>query len=119
MIAIIWSVFAFLLISWTAVAWATAALTSWGAKAMTATGGVELLGSSGAASLPQWITAWMSPEALEAFVQTARFSAGIIEAALPWAGTAAGWLVPIIWIGWFLVALVMTVVAVVVHKVVR
>lgn len=119
MIAIIWSVFAFLLISWTAVAWATAALMNWGAQAMTATGGVELLGSAGATSLPQWITAWMGPEFLQALVDTAQFSAGMLEAVLPWAGAAAGWLVPIIWIGWFIVAILMTVVAVVVHKVVR
>jgi hypothetical protein len=43
----------------------------------------------------------------------------MLEAVLPWAGAAAGWLVPIIWIGWFIVAAFMTVVAVVVHKVVR
>lgn len=119
MIAIIWSVFTFLLISWTAVAWAAAALTSWGAQAMTRTGGVELLGASGAASLPQWITAWISPEFLQWIVQTAQFSAGLLEAVLPWAGAATAWLVPIIWIGWFIVAVFMTVVAVVVHKVVK
>lgn len=118
MIAIIWSVFAFLLISWTAIAWATAALTSWGAQTMTAPGGMEVLGASGA-MLPQWITAWMSPEVLQALVQTARFSAGVLEAVLPWAGAAAGWLIPIIWIGWFIVAIFMTVIAVVVHKVVK
>lgn len=123
MTGIIWIVFGVLLALWTAAVWLATAVTSWAAQALqsgTASGSIKV--PDVIEQLPQAVKDWLPGNLLElipTMVANLQRVVEMIETSLPWAGTAVGWLVPLLWIGWFIVALGLLVVALVAHVLVR
>ncbi|MBL0726641.1 hypothetical protein [Piscinibacter sp. HJYY11] len=123
MIAAIWIVFAVLLAVWTAAVWLASAVTNWAADALQAAGGIGAIRvPEVVALLPAWLRDWIPGDLLEllpGILASIQQAAQSIESVLPWAGTAIGWLAPILWVTWALVTLAMLVVTLVIHVAVR
>ncbi len=116
MTAAIWTLFAVLLSIWTGVVWLATGLTRWTSQAVEdgpRVDAADLPAVIGHA--PDWLAAWIPSDVLA----SVQWAAQLLEASLPWAGAAVGWLVPIAWLGWFLVASVLTIAALILHVIVR
>ena len=109
MIAAIWTLFALMLVLWTAGVWAAAQLAEWTARAV-ASGAVLQLEQAEAAlgSAPGWIREWIGPVLVDALLP-----------GMQWAGAAAAWLPPFLWAAWFIVAFLMVIGAVTGHLLIR
>jgi hypothetical protein len=116
MIALTWTLFAVLAVFWTALAWIAASATAWTAQALAAGTVGQAARDLAAVPVPEWLKLWVDPAWLQALAQWAADAAG---AGLPLAGTAAGWLVPAIWITWGAGALLLLLAAAGVHVLVR
>jgi hypothetical protein len=115
MIAFGWMLIALLALCWTAAAWLLAAATAWAAQALATGSAAQAARELTTLPLPGWLPAeWLQP--LQALAQWAVDAAG---SGLPLAGTAAGWLVPAIWIGWGLGLLLLLLLAAGMHMVLR
>lgn len=115
--ALIWTGFAVLLLIWTAVTWAAAQLAQWAAQALKGGSAPELANAgAGIANLPAWMGDWIAPELLQALLVAARWTGPALESTLPWAGAAVGLLSPLVWGGWFVVAVLLLVTAMVLHR---
>jgi hypothetical protein len=120
MTAAIWVLFAVLLSLWTGAVWLATQLMQWAARALedgTPVGAADLPALIGQA--PQWLAGWIPSDVLPAVRASVQWGAQLLETSLPWAGAALGWLIPIAWVGWFLVAAVLTAAAFLVHVIVR
>lgn len=120
MTAAIWTLFAVLLSLWTGAVWLATELTQWAAQAPEK--GVSLGTPDISAVLgraPDWLTAWIPPDLMPALMASVRWAGQLLETSLPWAGTAVGWLIPIAWVSWFLVATVLAIAAYMLHVIVR
>lgn len=120
MTAAVWTVFAVLLSLWTGLVWFVTEVTQWVSQAL------ERGAPVGAADLPAviaqapgWLTVWIPADLLPGLMASVQWAAQLLETSLPWAGTAVAWLVPIAWVGWFLVATVLAVAAFMLHMIVR
>jgi hypothetical protein len=122
-IAVIWIVFGVLLAAWTVVIWLSAAVTSWAAEALQAgAAGAGVTVPDVVARLPDWLKNAIPGDLLELlpeWLASLQKSIALVESVLPWAGEAIGWLVPLLWVGWFVVALGMAALALLVHVIVR
>ena len=120
MTAAIWTLFAVLLSLWTGVVWLATVLMRWASQALedgTRVGAADLPAVMGQA--PDWLTTWIPPDLLPGLLASVQWGAQWLETSLPWAGAVVGWLIPIAWVGWFLVAMVLTAAAFLVHVIVR
>jgi hypothetical protein len=119
MVAATWGVFAVLALLWTGGAAMGAALAGWTAEAIAT-------GTAGAAAreiaalpVPQWIAVWADPAWIQAMQAALLWTVEAGRNLLPMVGTAAGWLVPAVWIAWgFGMALLLTL-AIVAHLLLR
>lgn len=113
------AVFALLALLWTGGAALAAWLVQWTTQALASGGTLEIERELGAFPVPPWLAVWMDP----APVQAARSAlAWTVEAAgglLPLAGSAAQWLVPVVWVVWGLGLLVLLVAAGALHLLLR
>ena len=100
MIALAWTVFALLALAWTAAAWITAAGAAWGAQALASGSATHAARELAAVPLPDWLDIWIDATSLEALQSALRWAIDTASAVLPFAADAAGWLVPLVWIGW-------------------
>lgn len=119
MIALTWIVFAVLALLWTGSAWIASAATQWLAQALASGTAVQAARDVTALPLPAWMQVWIDPawlHAMQSFVQWAVEGAG---AGLPYAGTATGWLVPVIWVAWGIGFALLLLGAVAVHMLAR
>jgi hypothetical protein len=120
MTAAIWTLFAVLLSIWTGVVWLATELTRWTSQALeegTRVGAADLPAVIG--PMPDWLAAWLPADVLPAVLAGVQWATQLLETSLPWAGAAVGWLVAVAWVGWFLVALVLTIAAFMLHVIVR
>jgi hypothetical protein len=120
MTAAIWVLFAVLLSLWTGAVWLATQLMQWASRALedgTPVGAADLPAMISQA--PQWLAGWIPSDVLPAVLASVQWGAQLLETSLPWAGAALGWLIPIAWVGWFLVAAVLTAAAFLVHVIVR
>lgn len=119
MIALTWMLFALLALFWTAAAWMAAAVTGWTAQAFATGTAAQAARDITALPLPEWLASWIDPAWLQALQPLAQWAVDAAGAWLPLAGTAAGWLVPAIWIAWGIGLLLLLLTAAVVHFLVR
>lgn len=118
-IALGWILFALLALVWTATAWIAAAGTQWLAQAVASGTAAEAARELSAVPLPQWLAFWLDPAWLQAIESGVQWLAGIASASLPFAGSAASWLVPAVWVAWGLGMLLLAAGAACAHLLVR
>lgn len=96
----VWLLFGAMALAWTAGVWLTAAVAQWSAQAL-ASGTAEAAGRAVAAwPVPPWMALWIDPAWVKALQDLMVWSLDTAQGLLPWLGTAMGWLVPLVWVGW-------------------
>ena len=97
---IIWAAFGLLVVPWTLGALIVVELAQWGAQFI-ASGAATDLGRS-AAQWPAtaWLASWLDPAAIRSLQEGLQTGIEAFRGALPWIGSAVGWLVPLAWIAW-------------------
>ncbi len=119
MIALAWSVFAFLAVLWTAGTWIVTQFVAWGAQVL-GTGRLPQVGYEPADwPLPEWLRIWMDPAWIAALQTVARDTLEAVAPMLPLAGSALGWVIPLVWFVWGLGFLGLLACAVLAHVLVR
>ena len=96
----VWIVTAMLVLLWSGGAFIAAALTDWAGQVLAAGGGADWARAASEWPVPAWIGLWIDPAAVEAAQAALQWSMGAFGDVLPHAGTAVGWLVPLIWVLW-------------------
>lgn len=97
---VIWTVFGLVALLWTSGTWVVSELTQWTARSL-ASGEAAALGREVAQwPVPQWISLWMDPALLQSMQATLLWLLEMLQDMLPLVGTAADWLVPLIWVLW-------------------
>lgn len=119
MVKVVWILFSLLAALWTALAWLTGRLIGWAAEAASTGSASVAIEAAAAWELPAWAALWIDPALWRALQSLAMASMEWIQAALPHAGTAGGWVVAAVWIGWGLGMVVLLAVAGVSHLLVR
>lgn len=112
---LIWIAFALLISLWTGLVVVTVQLTDWLLQAMATGQATDMAGLVSQWPLPAWLAAWGGTAWLEALQATL---AGFLQWVGDWLPAAAGlmgWLTPLMWVVWGLVALCMVAVAVLAH----
>ena len=111
----IWLLFGALALAWTAGAWLTAVVAQWSAQAL-ASGTAEAAGRAVAAwPVPPWMALWVDPQWVKALQDMVAWTLDTGQGLLPWLGTAMGWLVPLVWVGWGFGLVVLLVLAALAH----
>ena len=112
---LIWILFGLLAAVWTGLALVSAELTAWLA-ATVATGQVtDVAASVGQWPVPAWLALWIDPAWIEALQASWVQAMGWLGASGPTLGSVVGWLIPLIWIVWGGVLLLMLLAAVAGH----
>jgi hypothetical protein len=99
---LIWISAGALALAWTAATAFFAALAGWLAAALASGEAAEWARLVSQWPPPPWVALWIDPAQLQALQATLVWAWGWIQAALPVAGTLVSWLVPLVWVGWFL-----------------
>lgn len=102
MVALPWVVFALLALLWTGGAALTAWAVEWMAQALADGGAAQAAGELAALPVPPWIAPWADPALVQAVQSALAWSVEAAQGALPLAASAAGWLVPLVWVVWAL-----------------
>ncbi len=111
----IWLLFGALALAWTAGAWLTAVVAQWSAQAL-ASGTAEAAGRAVAAwPVPPWMALWVDPQWVKVLQDMVAWTLDTGQGLLPWLGTAMGWLVPLVWVGWGFGLVVLLVLAALAH----
>ena len=112
----IWLGFGVLMLVWTALSWLAATVAQWSAETLK-TGGIPDLSAvqSGLSDLPEPLKQFLGADMLGAIVATVQWGIQWMEPALPWLGSAVGFLVPLVWVGWGLVAILLVIATVALH----
>lgn len=116
---LIWSVFAVLALLWTGGAWASAALVQWSADLMATGQAVELGRAVSSWPVPAWAVWFVDIALVHAMIDGIVWGLEALQAVAPWASTAIGWLVPVVWVLWALGLLLMLALAAGLHWLVR
>jgi hypothetical protein len=95
-----WVVFGLLAVLWTAGAWLAVEVTQWAADALASGTAAQVARDAAALPVPDWARLWIDPAWVQALQSMLSWSMDVAGAMLPTAGTAAGWLVPAIWVVW-------------------
>ena len=119
MIALTWGVFAALALLWTGGAAMVAGLAGWTAQAPADGSAAGAAREIAAIPVPQWMALWMDTAMVEALQSALAWAVEAGRHALPFVGTAAGWLVPMVWIAWALGLAVLLAIAITAHLLVR
>jgi hypothetical protein len=119
MIVLSWILFALLAVFWTGAAWISASAAEWAAQALASGTAAQAAQDLAALPLPEWLKVWIDPAWFDALQSALRWVIDGAGAGLPLAGTAAGWLVPAIWITWGLGCVLLLLGAVGVHLLLR
>ena len=98
--ALTWAVFALLALFWTGGAAFTAWLVEWAAAALSDGGVVQAGREFAALAVPQWAAGWMDPALVQAAQSALLWTLDAARGLLPLAGSAAQWLVPVVWALW-------------------
>lgn len=105
---LIWTAFALLAIFWTGAALISVELTEWLATTVGTSQVTEVAGSIGQWPVPAWLALWVDPAWIEAIQASWLQVMGWLGASGPAAlGSVLGWLVPLIWMVWGAVLLLM------------
>ncbi len=105
----IWMAFGVLAVLWTLGALIVVELVQWGAQFIASGAATEAGRSAAQWPAPAWLALWLDPAAIKAAQEGLLTGFEAFRSALPWVGSAIGWLVPLVWISWGIgVALLLT-----------
>lgn len=111
----IWGVFGLLAGLWTAGAFIASELTQW-ASQLVASGAANDLGQAAARwPAPSWLALWFDPAWIQTLQAMTLWTLQGLGDAIPFIGSALGWLVPLVWLIWGVGALGLLVVAGLAH----
>lgn len=119
MVALTWAVFAVLALLWTGGAAMAAALAGWTAQAIADGTAAGTAREIAALPVPHWMALWMDTAFIEALQSALLWAVEAGRHALPFVGTAAGWLVPVVWIAWAMGLALLLAAALTAHLLVR
>ena len=119
MAALPWAVFAVLALFWTGGAVLTAWLVEWMGQALASGGAVDAGREFAALPVPTWIAPWVDPALVQGAQSALVWALDAARGLLPLAGSAAGWLVPVVWVLWGLGLLALLAAAGGVHLLLR
>ncbi len=109
---LIWVVFAVLALFWTGTALVSAELVGWLSTTVGTGQATDVTTSIGQWPIPAWMALWVDPAWLEALQATWLQVMGWLGATGPAAlGSVLSWLIPLIWIAWGVVMLLMVLAA--------
>jgi hypothetical protein len=97
---LVWSVFGVMALLWTAGAWSVAALTGWVAELVGSGQAFEIGKAVAAWPIPAWLTYWVDIGAIHFVLDALVQGLEALRGAWPAIGSALGWLVPLVWVGW-------------------
>ncbi|MBL0423094.1 hypothetical protein JI739_22355 [Ramlibacter sp. AW1] len=92
--------FGLLALLWTGGAFAFAELVQWGAQALASGGAVDTARGLATLPVPQWIALWVDPALVQAAQSVVLWTLDAAREAVPMLGSAAGWLVALVWVLW-------------------
>lgn len=105
---LIWTAFALLAIFWTGAALISVELTEWLASTVGTNQVTDVAGSVGQWPVPAWLALWVDPAWIEAIQASWLQVMGWLGANGPAAlGSVLSWLIPLIWVAWGVVLLLM------------
>jgi hypothetical protein len=97
---IVWAVFGVVVVAWTLGALIVVELAQWGAQFIASGATTELGRSAAQWPAPAWLSLWLDPAAIRSVQEGLQTGFEAFRGALPWIGSAVGWLVPLAWISW-------------------
>jgi hypothetical protein len=104
---LIWGLFALLALLWTGLVLVSAELTAWLASAVASGQAGDVINNVGQWPVPAWLSLWIDPAWVQGLQATWVQLMGWMGATGPALGGVMGWLVPLIWIVWGVVMLMM------------
>lgn len=113
---LIWVVFALVILLWTATVFVGTQVLGWAAGLLSS--GQDVTAVQQAVQgfpWPAWLALWVDPAWLQQLGEAVTQSWAWLTTVLPFFATLAGWLVPLAWILWGVVAVGMLAVAIVLH----
>ncbi|MFN3295380.1 hypothetical protein [Caldimonas sp.] len=116
---VIWAAWTVLAALWTLGAWVLAELVQWSVQAINAAEAGRAAQAVLQAPLPPWLGVWIDPAWLELLRSQLQWLIEAGQAIMPAVGAVAGWLAPLVWIGWGLGMLTLLALAVGAHWLVR
>ncbi len=98
--AIIWTAGGLLALSWTGAMALLALMVGWVGTALQQAGAAGATAAAQPPAMPAWLAGWVDPAAWTAAAQWARGALEASQSVLPYFGTAASWLEPLVWLLW-------------------
>ena len=96
----VWIVFVLMGALWTGAALLFSELTQWGGQLLESGHALTLGESAAQWTLPAWASAWVDTAWMHAAQEGLMWVSNLLQGVLPMAGSAAGWVVAIIWVVW-------------------
>lgn len=115
----LWSVTGLFALIWSGLAWATAGLVRWTVEALSTGRAAELGKSAVEFKFPAWVEPFLDTGLLEAVQGTVQWLLEMAGTGAPMAGSAIGWLVPVVWVAWAVGLTVLLVIALVIHHLIK
>lgn len=115
----LWSVTGLLALLWSGLAWAAASLVRWSVEALSAGQGAELGRAAVEFKFPAWLEPFLDTGLLTLVQDAVRWLLDLAGTGAPMAGTAIGWLVPVVWFSWVVGLVVLLGIAVVLHYLIK
>jgi hypothetical protein len=97
---LVWVCAAVLALLWTAFAAVGASLVGWAGDVLASGGAAEWARVAAQWPTPGWLAWWIDPAAVKALQEALLWGLSLTQQALPWIGSAVGWLVPVVWLTW-------------------
>jgi hypothetical protein len=113
--ALIWGLFAVLLLGWTGLAWVSAELAAWLLTAVGTSQAGDAAQAIGNWPMPEWVALWIAPEVIQSLQAAWLDITGWLTALLPSVGSLSGVVTALVWIGWGLGAVTLLIIAGVAH----
>ncbi|WP_431264412.1 hypothetical protein ACQ859_02140 [Roseateles chitinivorans] len=115
----LWSVTGLFALLWSGLAWATAGLVRWTVEALSTGRAAELGKSAVEFKFPAWLEPFLDTGLLEAVQAAVQWLLEMAGTGAPMAGTAIGWLVPVVWVTWAFGLTVLLVIALVLNHLIK
>lgn len=103
----LWIVFALLAALWTGTALVSAELTGWLAATVASGAAGDVINNVGQRPLPAWLALWVDPAWVQGLQAAWVQVMGWLGQSGPALGSVVSWLIPLIWVVWGVVLLLM------------